>query len=168
MIRCMEKKWYVLYLKPRREKKVVRELNKRNCEAYLPLYKAIRKWSDRNKRVEVPLFPNYIFVKLNFSERFSLLAIPGVVRYLTTEGKPDVVNEAEIHLIQSIIHHNPELRNESIEIGERVRVTNGPFRNTTGYLQKAKGRTRLCVRIDSINRFVLVDVSAESIEKVAN
>ena len=87
--------WYVVYTKPRWEKKVVEQLNQKGIECYCPLITQVRQWSDRKKKVDVPLFNSYVFVHLEESDRNSVFLSSGVVRYLFWLGKLAVVRAIE-------------------------------------------------------------------------
>ena len=93
--------WYVVYTKPKWEKKVAEQLNEAGVECYCPLITRMRQWSDRKKKVEVPLFNSYVFVQLAESDRNSVFISSGVVRYLFWLGKPAIVQDAEIETIKS-------------------------------------------------------------------
>jgi transcription antitermination factor NusG len=93
--------WYALYTEPRHEKKVADRLLKLGVEVYCPLVTQIKQWSDRKKKVEVPLLPSYVFVKLEESNRDIVFQVSGVVRYLFWLGKPAIIRNEEIqHLNQ--------------------------------------------------------------------
>lgn len=95
--------WQVIYLYPNYEKKVYAALTKMKVEAYLPLYLVKRKWSDRVKILEKPLFPNYLFVRPNDREMYGLLNVPGIVRYVVFDGKGATLSHNEVMQIRSLI-----------------------------------------------------------------
>ncbi|MFZ9332451.1 MAG: UpxY family transcription antiterminator [Chitinophagaceae bacterium] len=90
------KKWYVLYTKPRWEKKVDKALQQKGIESYCPLNRVKRKWSDRIKTIEEPLFKSYVFVKVEEKEKTEVRYVDGVLNYVYWNGKPAVVKEEEI------------------------------------------------------------------------
>ena len=96
--------WYVIYTKPKWEKKVAEQLAEAGIDCYCPLITQIRQWSDRKKKVEVPLFNSYVFVQLDESERNSVFQSAGVVRYLFWLGKPAIVRHEEIEVIKKWIN----------------------------------------------------------------
>src|SRR5687768_9862276 len=92
-------KWHVLYTRPKFEKQISQTIAEMQIENYLPLVTVFRRWSDRIKKIEEPLFSGYVFVK-KASKVVDLLQIPGVVRFVSTAGVPDVISEEEINKIK--------------------------------------------------------------------
>ncbi|MGZ9735356.1 UpxY family transcription antiterminator [Flavobacterium sp. GNP002] len=130
--------WYVVYTKPKWEKKVAEQLKNKGIECYCPLITQVRQWSDRKKKVEVPLFNSYVFVQLPDSERNAVFQSVGVVRYLFWLGKPAVVRDEEISVIKKWL--NPSEGNEvsvlSFQIGDAVQLDSGPFSNQKAIVQE--------------------------------
>ncbi len=130
--------WYVVYTKPKWEKKVAEQLTKNGIECYCPLITQIRQWSDRKKKVEVPLFNSYVFVHLAESERNSVFQSAGVVRYLFWLGKPAIVREEEISVIKKWLNteDNADLVLESYKIGDSILLDSGPFSTQKAIVQE--------------------------------
>jgi transcriptional antiterminator RfaH len=130
--------WYVVYTKPKWEKKVAEQLKNKGIECYCPLITQVRQWSDRKKKVEVPLFNSYVFVQLPDSERNAVFQSVGVVRYLFWLGKPAVVRDEEISVIKKWL--NPSEGNEvsvlSFEVGDAIQLDSGPFSNQKAIVQE--------------------------------
>src|ERR1700688_1588847 len=97
------KKWYVVYTKPRWEKKTEGYLLKENIECYCPLNKVTRKWSDRKKTILEPLFKSYVFVKVDDNQKWHVVDIPGVLNYVYWLGKPALIPEREIEAIRNFL-----------------------------------------------------------------
>jgi transcription antitermination factor NusG len=141
---------------------------------YLPVQTEVRQWSDRKKTLEVPLFPNYIFVKITPSEWLKVLNVHGIVRFVCFEGQPAVIPDREIMLIKDLLSRNINLsagdsaacQAAGISIGEKVRVTQGPFVGLEGTVIEQQGHKRLFIKLETIERAISVDVSACSLEKV--
>ena len=93
--------WFAIYTRPKNEKKVVAGLEKIGIEVYCPMVKQVKQWSDRKKKVEVPLINSYVFVNIEESDRNVVFEIPGVVRYLFWLGKPAVIQEQEIEVLRA-------------------------------------------------------------------
>ena len=129
---------YVVYTKPKWEKKVAEQLKNKGIECYCPLITQVRQWSDRKKKVEVPLFNSYVFVQLPDSERNAVFQSVGVVRYLFWLGKPAVVRDEEISVIKKWL--NPSEGNEvsvfSFQIGDAIQLDSGPFSNQKAIVQE--------------------------------
>ncbi|MFV8322679.1 UpxY family transcription antiterminator [Flavobacterium sp. LB3P21] len=130
--------WYVVYTKPKWEKKVAEQLKNKGIECYCPLITQVRQWSDRKKKVEVPLFNSYVFVQLPDSERNAVFQSVGVVRYLFWLGKPAIVRDEEISVIKKWL--NPSEGNEvsvlSFQIGDAIQLDSGPFSNQKAIVQE--------------------------------
>ena len=121
--------WYVLYTKPKNEKKVAERLTAAGYNVYCPLHKVKRQWSDRVKIIEEPLFKGYLFIQVEDHKRDQVFSFPGTVRYLFWLRRPAVVRDAEIKTIQKWLG---EYAHEDIDIsdilpGDYVRITSGPF-----------------------------------------
>jgi transcription antitermination factor NusG len=121
--------WYVLYTKPRNEKKVAERLSAAGYHVYCPLHKVKRQWSDRMKVVEDPLFKGYLFIQVEDKRRDEVFNYPGTVRYLFWLRRPAIVRESEIYTIQKWLG---EYDHEDIDIseimpGDFVRITSGQF-----------------------------------------
>lgn len=130
------KNWYVLYTKPRHEKKVAERLTGAGYTVYCPLQKVVRKWSDRTKVVEEPLFKGYVFIQIEDYKRDEVFTYPGTVRYLYWLRRPAIVREEEIVTIQKWLGHfdHERLKVSDITSGTYVRITSGKFMNEEGIL----------------------------------
>ena len=132
------KNWYVVYTKPKWEKKVAEKLNEIGIECYCPLIIQIKQWTDRKKKIEVPLFNSYVFVQLEDSDRNSVFQISGVVRYLFWLGKPAIVRDEEINIIKTSLA-SPNLSDvsvSSIQVGDRIKLESGAFSNQDAIVQE--------------------------------
>ena len=121
--------WYVIYTKPKWEKKVAEQLAEAGIDCYCPLITQIRQWSDRKKKVEVPLFNSYVFVQLDESERNSVFQSAGVVRYLFWLGKPAIVRHEEIEVIKKWLNTSDaaDIMVDRYKIGDAIQLESGPF-----------------------------------------
>lgn len=157
--------WYVLYTYPQSERKADTKLRQMGITSYLPLHKVIKQWSDRKKVLEVPLFPNYIFVNSSPHQRFNALKIKELVKFVTFEGKPAVVSEDIISSLKNIVNGEVEVSNESCyDEGMKVKIKRGKFEGTEGILIRKNAKTRLLVRIDALQTHVSVDISLNDVE----
>lgn len=125
----MTKKWLALYTKPRWEKKVHLLLTQNGIETYCPLNKVKRKWSDRIKSVEEPLFKSYVFVKVTEEERTKVRLTNGVVNFVYWNKKPAIVREKEIETIKRFLndHENVGVRPIELAVNQLVTFTSGTF-----------------------------------------
>jgi transcription antitermination factor NusG len=121
--------WYVVYTKPKWEKKVAEHLKNSGIECYCPLITQIRQWSDRKKKVEVPLFNSYVFVQLKESDRNSVFQSVGAVRYLFWLGKPAIVRDEEISVIKKWLDTSDciDVTVGAYQIGDSIQLDSGPF-----------------------------------------
>ena len=138
--------WNVLYTTPRAEKKVYNRLVEMDIETYLPLYKTIRQWSDRKKKVEVPLFNSYIFVRSSEKQRFEILSVYGVVRYLYYLGKPAIIRQKEIDGIRRFLNQTEGYK-ISVEVGDKVEIASGVFEGVFGEVIRV-GKGKLVFQIE--------------------
>jgi len=130
--------WYVVYTKPKWEKKVAEKLMQAGIECYCPLITQIKQWSDRKKKVEVPLFNSYVFVQLSENERNTVFTIPGAVRYLFWLGKPAIVRDEEINVIKKSLNASniADVSVSSIQVGDRIKLDSGVFSNQDAIVQE--------------------------------
>lgn len=130
--------WYVLYTKPKWEKKVADKLNQIGIECYCPLITQVKQWSDRKKKIEVPLFNSYVFVQLEDNERNSVFEVSGVVRYLFWLGKPAIVKDGEIDIIKTSLKspNISEISVTAIQVGDRIKLETGAFSNQDAIVQE--------------------------------
>jgi transcription antitermination factor NusG len=127
--------WYVLYTKPRNEKKVAQLLTQKGIEVYCPLREEVRQWSDRKKKVQEPVFRSYIFVNLEDYKQDNLpvLLTPGAVRFLWWTGKPGKVQDAEIQAIKEFLNNYRDSQiNIEFKAGEDVVIMEGPLKEAKG------------------------------------
>jgi transcription antitermination factor NusG len=161
--------WYALRVKPNHEKSVSILLREKKIEQYLPLFKSKRRWSDRVKELELPLFPGYLFCRLNLDldNRMPVLTTPGLL-YIVGRGKtPEPVEENEIQAIQSIsasgLTYEPW---QSLMVGQKVRLKAGPLAGLEGVLTRIGSQYKLYVSVTLLQRSVSVEVDADSISVV--
>jgi transcriptional antiterminator RfaH len=149
--------WYVLYTKPKMEIRVAQRLNAANFEVYCPTTKQTRKWSDRMKKVEVPLFNSYVFIRLKQSERSKVFDFPGVLRYLYWLGKPAIARDEEIELIKSWLDDDDfdDLLVEQISPGDLMKIKSGPFKNKEGIVKNV-GPKRLKLALKQLGIIINV------------
>ena len=157
--------WYAVYTRPRHEKQVQQELLDQGIEAYLPTHKVRRRWSDRYKVVEEPLFKNYLFVRSEPGSCRQALRPYGAVSLVTVEGKPAIVPDAEVEavriLVTSQIPHNPY---PYLKTGRRIRVKFGPLEGCEGILVRKRGLSRLVVTVHLLQRSIEAELDAAWIE----
>lgn len=152
----MSKRWFAIYTRPRWEKKVTALLVQKGIESYCPLNKVRRRWSDRIKIIEEPLFKSYVFVKVDEDERTNVRMTDGVVNFVYWDGKPALIKEKEIQTIRKFLneHENVSVVKMNFEPDERVRVTAGPMMDQEGKVLEIKNKTvKVC--IDSLGYMLI-------------
>ncbi len=126
---AVTKKWYAIYCRPRWEKKVDKLLSDKGIESYCPLNKIRRKWSDRIKLVEEPLFKSYIFVQVDETAHTEVRRVSGVINFVYWNGKPAIVKDKEILAIKAFLdeHENVIVTPLEVTVGQKVKITAGPL-----------------------------------------
>jgi transcription antitermination factor NusG len=163
----VEPHWYAVYTRAQHEKSVAQQMEERAIERFLPLYEALHRWKDRRKRVQLALFPGYVFARLALRYRLELLQIPGVVRLVGFNGMPVALAEEEVESLRHALidgvraEPHPYLR-----VGRRVRITDGPLTGREGILKRWKGDLRVVLSTELIQRSILVDIDASSVVPV--
>jgi transcription antitermination factor NusG len=153
-------KWYVAYTFPKAERKVQSRLDKMGIVSYLPMHEVVRDWSDRKKKLVVPLFPNYIFICTSSIKRHEVFDVKEVIRYVSFGGRPATVSDAIINSLRCILREGVEIDIERlIKTGEPVSITKGPFAGTEGIVVKRNGKTRLVVQIEALQRSISINIS---------
>lgn len=159
--------WFALQTRSRHENAVAAQLQGRGYEPFLPLYKTRRRWSDRIKEIELPLFPGYLFCRLNPCNRLPVLVIPGVVQIVGIGKKPVPIDEEEISHIQTVVRSGlPRCSWPFLQIGQKARVEFGPLRGLEGILLNVKGHHRLILSITLLQRSVAVEVEESSVTPI--
>ena len=162
------KYWYAVYVRSHNEKKVNQLFEQKGVESSLPLIKTTRKWSDRKKKVEVPLFRGYVFVRLDIDkDKLNILQTDGVVKFIGIRNEPSRIPDEEIYWIQMMVEESNTVQNEKeIPIGQKVRVTAGPFKGVEGVLMRSGNQSRLVVVIESIMNAFSVEINPNYLEKI--
>ncbi len=154
--------WFALRVKPRFEKLVASVAHNKGFEQFLPLYLSRRRWSDRYKSVELPLFPGYVFCRLDPDLRLPLLTIPGVLHFVGIGKVPAPIDPAEITAIQAAIRSG--LNTEPwpfLTVGQRVRLEAGPLAGAEGFLTEVRKQHRLVVSLTLLQRSVAVEIERD-------
>ena len=160
-------RWYAAYTRSNHERTAAQQMEKRAIEHFVPTYETVRKWKDRRKRLEIPLFPGYVFVRVAMEERLSVLVVPGVVRLVGFDNRPVPVADEEIESLRTIVDR--KLRPEPhpfLPVGRKVRIKRGALEGVSGILVRKKGSLRLLISIDLIRQSAVVEVDSADVEAV--
>ncbi|WP_423149698.1 UpxY family transcription antiterminator [Rubrolithibacter danxiaensis] len=160
--------WYPVCTNPRAEKKAFASLQQKGIEAYLPLQRQLKQWSDRKKWVEEPLIKSYLFVKICAAEHTTVLMTSGICRFIYFSGKIASMPERQIENIKLLLANESDLELSMREFkqGEQVMVKAGPLQGLRGELVTVQSQKKLLVRIEHIGQSLLVQVPAAFIEPI--
>jgi transcriptional antiterminator NusG len=159
--------WLAAYTKAQHENTVARQLEAKNVAFLLPTYVRSSRWSDRVKRMTLPLFPGYVFVHVRDDERVRVLQTAGVVNIVSVAGKPSPLREEEVAMLQECAARPHEVEPHAfLRVGQRVRVKHGPFEGWEGILSYKKNAARLVVSLEQIMQAVSVDLDGVDVEAV--
>jgi transcription elongation factor/antiterminator RfaH len=159
--------WYAIYTRPRHEKQFHQELCNKGFDAFLPTFKVRRRWSDRYKIVEEPLFKNYLFVNLDDFARYATATLRSyaAVSFVMFDGKPAPIPQLEIDAIRRLVESElPYDLHPYLQLGRRVRVRLGPLQGCEGILVRKKNIARLVLSVNFLQRSVSVEVDADNVE----
>ena len=159
--------WYALHTRPRHEKLVVQRLQERRVETFLPTITEVHRWSDRKKKVELPLFSCYVFAKFvpNRIERLNVLRVSGVLGLVGSNGEGSAIPEQQIEAVRAILQGEiPWSAYPFLKIGQRVRIRGGALEGLEGVLVSRAGNQTLVISIDAIQRSLAVRVEGYQVE----
>ena len=162
-----EQHWYAAYTCANHEKRVAAELGARAVEHFLPLYSSVRRWKDRRVRLDLPLFPGYVFVRLALCDKLRVLQIPAVARLVGFNGQPAALSDDEMEVLQRGL--TAQLQPEPhpyLAVGRRVRVVSGPLTGLEGIIVRKKNRFRFVISLNLIMRSVSVEMDDADIVPV--
>jgi transcription antitermination factor NusG len=158
--------WYAAYTSANHEKRVAEQLRVRLVEHFVPLYESVRHWKDRKVRLQLPLFPGYVFVRLALCDRLRVLQVPGVARLVGFNGFPCALPDSEIEALKAGLGSGVRAEpHPYLTVGRRVRVKAGPLEGLQGIIVRRKNRLRLIITLDLIHRAAAVEVAAEDLER---
>lgn len=160
--------WYALRTYPRHEKRVRENLLSRDVECFLPLYGKASKWKNGCKvRVELPLFPAYLFVEIDPQYRARVLEVPGAISIVGSSREFWPIPGDQIRMLRENLQNRAWEPSEYLVAGNKVRIKSGPLRNLTGILIRKNSALRVVIVLNQIQRGVSVEVSANELEHVA-
>jgi transcription antitermination factor NusG len=160
--------WYALTVKSQHEKAVDEQLQAKALESYLPLYRARRRWSDRIKTIDLPLFSRYVFCRFDFEDRLKVLSISSIVSVVGFGGKPCPIPDHEIESIQAVVGSGlPFSPWPFLRIGQRVRICQGAMEGLEGILAREKSGYRVIVNVELLNRAMAVEIDRDLVRAVA-
>lgn len=165
---CRVSKWHALYTATHHEKYVKEHLTSRGIECFCPLYRAPRQWK-KSKRVvlELPLFPNYVFIRISREQRGTVLGAPGVFSIVGSSQEAWELPDREIEALRSGIHQRNVQPHSYLTVGERARVISGSLAGLEGVIVRDKQNFRIVLTLDQIMRSVCIEVDASELEPIS-
>ncbi|MEO5562061.1 MAG: UpxY family transcription antiterminator, partial [Chitinophagaceae bacterium] len=158
---AFKKGWYVIYTKSRHEKRVTHKLAELEIIFFLPITKQLRKWSDRKKYIDLPLFPSYIFVYLDdMNDYYNSLSIPGVLCYVRFGGEIACVSEAVINNLKLLAGKELEIEigSEYFQPGQQVVIRQGILTGLSCEFVRYNNKEKFLVRVNLLQRNILVTI----------
>ncbi len=158
-------RWFALYARSRHEKFVDQELKKKGIETFLPLRSISRRWSDRTKIIEEPLFKGYLFVRTALADRWSILNTKGVVCFVGAHRNPFEVPEKELWAVRRFIEEKIQVDPfPYLKEGERVYIRTGPFKGAEGFIVRKNKHCRLVISLDMLMQSVSIEIDQSNVE----
>ena len=156
--------WYAGYTASRHEKRVAEHFAQRGVEHFLPLYETIHRWNNGRHRVQLPLFPGYIFVRIALQDRLRVIEVPGFVRLVGFNTLPCPLPEADITRMKEALNKGALAEPYPyLTVGTRVEIRNGPMQGMTGILLRRQNKCRVVISVDLIMRSMAVEVEASDV-----
>lgn len=161
----MEKNWFAVYTKPRWEKKVYQLILLKGIESYCPLNKVRKRWSDRFKVIEEPLFKSYVFVRLKEEDKTVIRHVEGVVNFVYWLGKPAIIKEEDINKIKRFLNDYQDVKVENLldpKPGDRVQITGGVFMEQEGTVVSSDNK-RVEIQIESLGFRLVAQIDKDKV-----
>ena len=159
--------WFARHTYSRHEKRVHQDLGLHAIESFLPLYETVHRWKNGCKvRVELPLFPGYLFVRIDPRERFKALSIPGAISIVGSLNGPWPLPDAEIVSLRASLQSCKFEPHPYLAVGQKVRIKSGPLAAMTGFLVRQSGGLRVVLSVDLIQQAAAVEVDVDDVEAI--
>ncbi|MBD1386782.1 UpxY family transcription antiterminator [Mucilaginibacter rigui] len=168
MVRESSFKWYPVCTNPRAEKKAYSALLEKGIEAYLPLNRRLKQWSDRKKWVEEPLLKSYLFVRIDDSARAEVLMTKGIARFIYFSGKITAMPDRQIEELKLLMASSLELEvtEKNLQPGERIKIKAGPLKGITGEIIAYRSQRQLLLRLEHLGCSIIINVAASLINRL--
>lgn len=159
--------WYAIRVQSKFEKAASNSLRGKGYQEFLPLYRAKRRWSDRIKEVELPLFPNYLFCRFNTGELLPILTTPGVIGVVSAGKKPIPVPDEEIDAVQAVLRSGlAAFPWPALQVGSRVLLERGPLAGIEGTVINLDKTARLIISVSLLQRAVSVEIERQWVRPI--
>jgi transcription antitermination factor NusG len=158
-------KWYAVFTLPQNEKSAARQLAMREVETFLPTYETVKVWRNRQRvRTVLPLFPTYLFVRIDCRQRRRVLESPGVIHIVSNGREQAPVPDAEIELLRSGLREKTMEPYRELVVGKKVRIKAGSMEGVEGVLVRKGNGLRFVMALKMINQYAAIEVEAEDLE----
>jgi len=159
------KTWFAVYTAPRHEKFVHAQFRAKQIDSFLPVYSVVRRWKNGvRKEVEHPLFPGYLFVQVDASQKLPVMQTSGVAYIVGNGNSPAPMDDAEIHALRIGAQHTSLSPHPPVNAGDTVSIKRGPFQGVRGRVQESKGKLKLIVTVQLIQKAFAIDVNICDLE----
>jgi transcription antitermination factor NusG len=160
--------WLAAYAKHQHEKRAAELLARKGMEVFLPLYREVHQWKDRQMPVFLPLFPCYLFVRARLEQKLDILKTPGIFFLVENEGRACAIPEGEIAAVQKLVQNFPSVRpHPFLKTGDRVRISRGALSGVEGILIRVKNQHRVVISVNSLQKSLSVEVDLSVLEASA-
>jgi transcription antitermination factor NusG len=162
-----QRNWFAVFTVPQNERSVVKQLDLRQVESFLPTCESVRIWKNRQRvKITHPLFPTYVFARIHSAERSSILRSPGVLRIIGNSHGPIPIPESEIEFLRSDFCRQRVEPYRELVVGEKVRIRGGAMQGVQGILVRKNSNLRFVMTLQLINQHAAVEVAADELEPV--
>ena len=164
-----ERRWYAVFTFPQNEKSAMKQLELREVEAFLPTYETVKVWKNRQRvKTVMPLFPTYLFVNIEKSERSRVLQSPGVIHIVGNVHQDASIAASEIELLRSGVRERSVEPYRELALGTTVRIKRGYMEGVEGVLVRKGNGLRFVLSLKLINQNAAIEVRAEDLDEVTN
>ena len=162
-----ESQWYAVTVRPRHEKTVRRHLQHRGLNCFVPFYRSVRRWKDRQKELQLPLFPNYVFIHGGLNRMLSIVTTPGVHSLVSWSARPANIAPEEIEAIRRLVNSPLQVEpHPFLKCGDKVRIKAGALEGLEGILVRKRGSFRLVLSVEMLSKSAAVEVDVSTVERM--
>jgi transcription antitermination factor NusG len=157
--------WFAVYTTSRHEKRVARNLGQRQIEHFLPIYRTQHTWKDGTRvMLDLPLFPGYVFVRIDLHDRVGVLEVPGVVSMIGTAKQPAPLPELEVEALRAGLDPTKAEPHPLLTVGQRVRITRGALAGVEGIVVRKKSGLQVVLTLSLLMQSIAIEVSGDDVE----
>jgi len=161
--------WHALYTRHQHEKVIAQALAGKGFEVFLPQYRTVHRWKDREKELLLPLFPNYVFVHGGLDRMLALVTTPGIHSLVSWGGRPANIPREEIEAVRRLVEGSYQIEpHPFLKCGDRVRVKSGPLEGIEGILVRKTRGFRLVLSVEMLSKSASVDVDTSVVERLSS